>query len=67
MIQILVGEFKHEYLFFSPDTLKNCSLVGFNLGNTCQRIGNVCVLHRECSVFNENCGKVEKSKIKDRK
>ncbi|XP_023330247.1 uncharacterized protein LOC111702710 [Eurytemora carolleeae] len=45
------------YTLYSPDKLKNCSLVGFNLGNTCQRIENVCVLHRKCSVFDQNCGK----------
>ena len=42
----------------SPDVLKDCSLVGFNLGNTCQRLANVCVLHRKCSVFDDTCGQV---------
>ena len=50
---------KQENIFCnSKDVLKDCYLVGFNLGTTCQRLANACVLYRECTQFDTRCGKV---------
>ena len=49
------------FTVYEADLNKNCYVVGFNLGNSCKRLANVCVLQKACSVFNESCGMVRLS------
>jgi len=44
------------FTLYKSDPNKNCHLVGFNLGNSCKRLANVCILHKSCGTFNESCG-----------
>eukprot|EP00088_Acartia_fossae_P004818 TRINITY_DN12084_c0_g1_i1.p1 TRINITY_DN12084_c0_g1~~TRINITY_DN12084_c0_g1_i1.p1 ORF type:complete len:493 (-),score=78.87 TRINITY_DN12084_c0_g1_i1:149-1627(-) len=45
------------YTLYRPDVLKDCHLVGFNLGTTCQRLANACVLYKSCTQFDQRCDK----------
>ena len=46
---------------YKPDLNKDCHLVGFNLGNSCNRLANVCILHKACSLFDTSCGMVNRN------
>jgi len=43
------------FTLYKENLAKDCHLVGFNLGTSCKRLGNVCVLHRGCFLFNQTC------------
>jgi len=44
------------FTVYKSDPNKDCQLVGFNLGNSCKRLANVCVIHKACGDFNSSCG-----------
>merc|ERR1711874_521493 len=43
------------YTLYKDDLNKNCQIVGFNLGNACNYLSNVCVLLKSCKQFDQSC------------